>query len=301
MVKIRVGPCGIHFFDRGTGANLLLDEIAPQPSRWARAPRQVSIALTNACDLDCPYCYAPKTPRALPFELLKRWLHELDSDGTLGVGFGGGEPTLHRRFPELCTYAATRTGLAVTFTSHGHHLDDGLLAALKGHVHFIRVSMDGVGATYERLRGRPFDALIDRLVGIRRVAPFGINYVVNAETLPDIDVAASIAESTGATQLLLLPEQPVKGRCGITRDTSVALKSWVRAYSGNVRLAVSEAARDGFPTCDPLPNEIGLRAYAHIDAQGVLRRTSFDDKGVAIRADGVMAALCKLQNPEGDQ
>ncbi len=48
------------------------------------------------------------------------------------------------------------------------------------------------------------------------------------------------------------------------------------------------------PTCDPFRNETGLRAYAHIDASGVLKRTSYDDKGVAIGADGFMSALAHL-------
>lgn len=298
IVKIRTGPSGIHFFDRNTGANLLIDEIVPEESMWAEAPRQVSIALTNACDLACPYCFAPKAREALAFEKLVLWLCELDDNGTLGVGFGGGEPTLYRRFAELCTYAAQHTRLAVTFTTHGHHLGDGLLSSLEGHVHFIRVSMDGVGATYERLRGRSFDTLVDRLGGIKRVAPFGVNYVVNADTFPHIDAAAQIAEATGASDFLLLPEHPVNGRGGITRQTAEDLKSWVRAYSGKLRLAVSALARDGFPTCDPLPHEMGLRAFAHIDAQGVLKLSSHAQRGVSVDSEGVMRAIRNLRKLE---
>jgi hypothetical protein len=53
--------------------------------------------------------------------------------------------------------------MAATFTTHAHRLDKALVAKLSGSVHFVRVSMDGVGATYEKLRGRPFDALRERL------------------------------------------------------------------------------------------------------------------------------------------
>ena len=60
-MKIRKGPDGIHFFDRVSGTNLLLDELIPPPETWSKSPRQVSIALTNRCDLTCPHCYAPKT------------------------------------------------------------------------------------------------------------------------------------------------------------------------------------------------------------------------------------------------
>src|SRR5205809_6090953 len=59
-LKMRPGPSGIHFFCRETGLNVLCDEVREPCISWAAAPRQVSIALTNACDLTCPYCYAPK-------------------------------------------------------------------------------------------------------------------------------------------------------------------------------------------------------------------------------------------------
>src|SRR5690606_29974873 len=151
-MKIRYGPCGIHLFSRDSGLNVLLDEQVPPRETWAKAPRHVSVALTNACDLSCSYCFAPKTPLALPYAALVGWLRELDEHGTLGVGFGGGEPTLFPQFARLCAEVAQTTGLAVSFTSHGHHLKRSLLDELKGHVSFIRLSMDGVGETYSRLR-----------------------------------------------------------------------------------------------------------------------------------------------------
>ena len=141
--KVRIGPAGIHFFDRSTGLNILIDEVRTHESAWSLAPRHVSIALTNACELSCPYCYAPKRPASLEFHLLKTWLKELDENGCLGVGFGGGEPTLYRQFPEICRFATKNTNLAVTFTTHGHNLDEQLLAELRGKVHFLRISMDG--------------------------------------------------------------------------------------------------------------------------------------------------------------
>jgi hypothetical protein len=39
---------------------------------------QVSVALTNACDLSCEFCYAPKVPATLPADRVDRWLAELD-------------------------------------------------------------------------------------------------------------------------------------------------------------------------------------------------------------------------------
>lgn len=295
-MKVRAGPCGVHLFDRNTGLNVLLDEARVSPALWATAPRQVSVALTNACDLTCPHCYAPKKPAALEFELVASWLEELDTNGCIGVGFGGGEPTLYRRFPELCRYAVHKTGLAVTFTTHAHHLTDALAASLAGSVHFVRVSMDGVGTTYEALRGRPFEALRRRFDTVSALAPFGINFVVNARTLPDLDAATELAAEVGAAEFLLLPEQPVRGNGGIDDRTARALQRWVDLYRGTIPLAVSEAGAEGLPTCDPLASESGLRAYAHIDASGILKGSSYETDGVAIDNGGVVRALAVLRS-----
>ena len=114
-IKLRAGPSGLQLFERKTGLNELLDEVRVPSMQWARAPRQVSVALTNACDLDCSYCYAPKNPATLDATRLAGWLLELDDNGCFAVGFGGGEPTLHREFVKICRQTTERTRLAVTF------------------------------------------------------------------------------------------------------------------------------------------------------------------------------------------
>ena len=212
--KIRVGPAGLHFFDRVRGVHILMDEIKPPPDVWSTAPRQVSIALTNACNLQCSYCYAPKRPAILAFEQLTVWLAELDENGCIGVGFGGGEPTLYPRLAELCSFATNKTRLAVTMTTHAHHLDDRMLRQLHGSLNFVRVSMDGVGATYEAIRGKSFSALVDRIKALSRLIPFGINFVVNSNTIKDLEPAAVLAAKLGASEFLLLPEVPVSAREG---------------------------------------------------------------------------------------
>jgi MoaA/NifB/PqqE/SkfB family radical SAM enzyme len=275
--------------------NLLLDEFVPPEEAWASAPRQVSVALTTACDLACSYCFAPKVPATLTFDSVVSWLHELDANGTLGVGFGGGEPTFYPRLTELCSYASKKTDLAITMTTHAHRLSDQLLNDLAGTLHFVRVSMDGIGSTYESIRNRPFDRLLERITAIRRVVRFGINFVVNSKTIGNLDDAVQLASDLGASQFLLLPEEPAGPGSGIDYVTLIRLQKWVNGYQGSIPLAVSEGDNEGFPTCDPLSAELGLSAFAHIDASGIIKRTSYDQSGITIREDGVIAALDKLK------
>ncbi len=292
--KLRCGPAGLHVFNRTTGLNVLIDEIPVPTSLYSRAPRQVSIALTNQCDLACAHCYAPKSRHELRYEVVTSWLAELDAGGTLGVGFGGGEPTLYPRFVEVCQHAARETQLSITFTTHGHHIDEAMADGLRGSIHFIRVSMDGTGHTYESIRRRSFHDLLARMKLVRTIASFGVNFVVNEHTLPDLDEAVAIAADLGSCELLLLPQMATR-RCSRVDDATLqGLRGWVEAYRGSVRLCINEGSAEGFPTCDPVTAERGLRAYAHIDAAGVLKPSSYHATGVPIGAEGVLSALDRL-------
>lgn len=292
--KLRGGPAGLHVFNRATGLNVLIDEIPVPVSHYSRAPRQVSIALTNRCDLACAHCYAPKSRDMLHFDAITRWLAELDSHGTLGIGFGGGEPTLYPEFVRLCQYAARETGLSVSFTTHGHLIDSDLAENLRGSVHFIRVSMDGVGATYESIRRRSFPELLVRLKYVRSISRFGVNIVINERTLPDLDEVAIVAADAGASELLLLPQVPVRGIPGIAPAHLESLRRWVDSYRGPLKLCINEASAEGFPTCDPLAEERGLQAYAHIDAMGVLKASSYAETGVSLGEGSLLQALDQL-------
>lgn len=292
--KLRGGPAGLHLFNRTSGLNVLLDEVRVPASLHARAPRQVSIALTNRCDLACAHCYAPKSRDELRFDIAARWLRELDEHGTLGVGFGGGEPTLHPEFVKICQYAAYETRLSVSFTTHGHHIGNALASRLRGSVHFIRVSMDGVGATYESIRRRSFAELLERLRDVRSISRFGVNVVVNDHTLPELDEVARVSAEAGACELLLLPQMPVRCVGAASVDTLQGLRRWVDGYKGLLKLCINESSAEGFPTCDPLGHERGLRAYAHIDAMGVLKPSSYSDTGVQLSDGSLLQALNQL-------
>jgi MoaA/NifB/PqqE/SkfB family radical SAM enzyme len=293
-LKVRTGAAGIHLFNRNTGMNLLLDEIKLPSSKWSKAPRQVSIALTNTCDLSCDHCYAPKNPAVLDFDCLISWLLDLDANGCIGIGFGGGEPTLYPRLAELCSYTTQKTSLAVTMTTHAHHLSDQLLKNLEGNVHFIRVSMDGVEETYESIRGRSFSGLIQRIEALSKIVHFGINFVVNSKTIDDLDKAIEIGTRLGCSEFLLLPEEATVRTGGIDRETRNILQEWVARYCGLIPLTVSRNGADGLPTCNLFSAETGLNAFAHIDASGIVKTSSCDVKGIQILENGVIAALNKL-------
>ncbi len=293
--KIRRTRMGIHWFDRQSGLNLLLDDVSVPEERCHRSPRYVSVALTNACDLRCSYCYAPKSSAHLEEERLLRWARELDNDGCLGIGLGGGEPTLHRDFARICRRLANETHAAVTLTTHGHRLDERLADELRGNVHFLRVSIDGIGVTYEQLRGRSFAALEGILQLARSICPFGVNVVVNSSTVGELDELTNFAERAGAVELLLLPQQRTPSTGAIDNKTSEAMRMWIATTDTRMRLAISRNGASGLPSlADPFPDEEPLEAHAHIDATGAVMPDAYARCRVPI-GDSVLAALDELR------
>ena len=248
----------------------------------SRAPRYLSVALTNACELRCAYCYAPKHAAALDAGQVAAWAAELDAAGCLGVGFGGGEPTAYRGFARLCSQVARSTSMAVTFTTDGHRLTRELADSLRGSVHFARLSVDGVGATYERLRGRPFAAAESAAARLRSVAPIGINTVVNADTVGQLDDIAEFAARAGATECCSCPSSPPRPRRHL-RCRAHRLVRWVRTARTPVRLAISRSGLEAsVPATEAIPSERPLDAHMHLDAGGVLRPHAYARTGVPV-------------------
>ena len=80
---------------------LIQDEKPPSPV-------MAHISLINACNLTCSFCcFANRDlTERLPFDKVKQALDSFKKIGVTGVEFtGGGEPTLHPKFPEIVKYA----------------------------------------------------------------------------------------------------------------------------------------------------------------------------------------------------
>jgi MoaA/NifB/PqqE/SkfB family radical SAM enzyme len=183
----------------------------------------------------------------------------------------------------MCRSIAEQTSLAVSFTTHGHRVDAELADALRGSAQFIRVSVDGVESTYERIRGRSFAALTEQIKLIDSIAPFGINMVVTEETINELDACLAWAESVGAREFLLLAEQPAKGRPGLPAAVHPQLTDWIAAAKPGIRLAVGAAgAVAEMGLADPFGLEPPLEAHAHVDASGYLRPDAYSMNGVRI-------------------
>jgi radical SAM protein with 4Fe4S-binding SPASM domain len=187
----------------------LADSVRPSDQR-AR-PLYAVWETTLRCDLACRHC-GSRAAHARPDELttaecldLVRQMHEL---GVREVTLIGGEAYLRPDWLELVRAIRAR-GMECTMTSGGRGLDaERCRAAAAAGLQSVSISLDGVRATHDRLRGvsGSFDAALAALRALRaagvRVA---VNTQINRLSMPELPevLEAVIAAGGHSWQLQL--------------------------------------------------------------------------------------------------
>jgi organic radical activating enzyme len=180
-------------FDRRTGTNMLVTNERTKDLKRL-APRMLQVALTNACDKSCDFCYRPLEAKSKwSFDDLLELARVCDEWGVLEIAFGGGEPTLFPRFPELLREIWNQTKLCPSFTTHGKRLTPEMLRAMRGFYGQLQVSVYDEDDT---------GAIVDLLVAER--ARFGLNYLVTPKRarVVEADVLSWVAR--GVRDILFL-------------------------------------------------------------------------------------------------
>ena len=139
--------------------------LAADPHYATPLPREVSMQLTYRCNLRCDHCYqwneqgffhdysAERQRTDLDVGIIEKVLR--DTAGTQSKLFlWGGEPLMHRRFDEVAALLA-RYPRTITMCTNGLLLERNLPHLLPlGKDLNLLVSLDGIGADHEALRGR---------------------------------------------------------------------------------------------------------------------------------------------------
>lgn len=180
-------------FERSTGLNVFLEGDETAHLRRA-APRTLLIALTNVCNLTCPFCYRDLESRSLwRYDSLLQFCQDADQWGVLEVAFGGGEPMLFPRWSDFINELYETTDLCVNFTTNGTLLTDEFLRAITGKYGQIRVSLYENNAWSETL------AMLTR-----NQARFGVNWMITPDELPTIERKFGELLSLGVRDFLLI-------------------------------------------------------------------------------------------------
>jgi len=281
LMKTRKEASGIHLFNRISGLHILLDEVKAPPESCSVAPRTVSIALTNICDLKCSFCYAPKTQDTLPFNFILALTKKLDELGSLEITFGGGEPLLYPSFSELCDLIWNNTGLGISVTTHGHHLSRRIISEIEGKISSIRFSIDGVEPYYSEVKGKPLQELLGIIRNVRGKIPFGINTVISPGKVSELVCLIKLAIDIDSQNILIIPEHN-NGIFNLSKSDWRKLNEIIDYWKSEIRLYIAYDAYN-YLNVDSLQTETDNEfLFAHISADGKLKANSFCEDGIRI-------------------
>lgn len=170
-------------------------EQAPEPSL-----RYLELQITSRCNLRCRHCYIGDTEaQELPVDQVRSVLREFERMQGLRVLLTGGEPLLHSRFDEINELLPDFFLRTVLFTN-GLLLKPATLRRLK--VHEIQVSIDGLQAAHDALRGPgTWESSMD---GLRRALDAGfaasVSTMVHPAGLRDFDALDRLFRSLGVKE-----------------------------------------------------------------------------------------------------
>lgn len=280
-MKTRIENSGLHIFDRQNGLHVLMDEYEFPNELISIAPRTLSIALTNMCNIDCHYCYATKNRDILPIQYVKDIAVKLDELGTLELTFGGGEPFIYPEIVDLIQWLWENTKLGLNITTNGLLLNSDIINSIKGNVSSLRFSIDGLEPKYSIVKRHKLVELINNIHQLDGGIPFGINIIVNPSSIIDVENVIELSMELGAIDVLLIPEHK-NGIFLLQQNDWAELGDTVKKYEDKIQVNVTSDA-SVFIESTYLETEVKKEfLFAHISADKRMKLHSFDAEGIYI-------------------
>lgn len=185
--KYRISPSKASVQIRELLARLTLNQMVfstPNPRRvfQERVPglKVTYIAVTQQCNLNCPYCYAEaglKNHQELTHDEIKGIIQDTWNLGGERIVFTGGEPLLRWDLFSLAAYARER-GLLTELLTNGLLINPSNIQAIGDSFDVVGVSLDGsTAAVHEQLRGP--GTFSPTMAGIRLLAKHSIPLILN--------------------------------------------------------------------------------------------------------------------------
>lgn len=151
-----------------------------QPNHSAGETLTAWLHVTNACNLDCPYCYVRKSSDRMSEEVgeaaVRRIFHTAHANQfkRVKLKYAGGEATLHFKLVQhlhlLAQQLSVQYGLELQeiVLSNGYHITDKQALWLRENQVQLMISLDGIGENHDQQRplkggGRTF-AQIEKTV-----------------------------------------------------------------------------------------------------------------------------------------
>lgn len=214
-------------------------------------PLELSVHLTNACNLKCKHCYTDadcNKNQEVDFDLLKKSIEEIEP---LRLVLSGGEPLLLKnRLIELLKSLKWKP--YVILCTNGLLITEQTLKEIKPYIHQIQISLDSIKKEiYQNIRG--VDALDRVLNAIKLVQESGIkvniSFTIFEENIEEVDDIINYCIKNKITFINVLRQ-----RCVGRSDTHIDYNKIKEIYK-----TFFEAEKHGIKINihDPMITEIG--------------------------------------------
>ncbi|MFO0646796.1 MAG: radical SAM protein [Polyangiales bacterium] len=188
---------------------IVTSDAVPLPPRAEEKRFNVWVHVTNACNLDCPYCYIEKDAHGLSEDTARALRDSLVATARSGaverihLRFAGGEPMLRfafvRRFFDETRDALAREGATLTaaIITNGTVVPDDAAAWMVANNVSVSISLDGVGEAQDAMRpavggGGSFARVI---AGIERLVAGGVSpYMLATVAAANLDQMPSLTD-----------------------------------------------------------------------------------------------------------
>jgi radical SAM protein with 4Fe4S-binding SPASM domain len=149
---------------------------------YLSAPTKVSYDVTHRCNLRCQHCRLKedaKLAAELSLAEVKQLIDELSAMKVFVLGLSGGEPFTRSDFADIAIYAARSSIGRVFLSTNCTLINEDILSKLGGYrdKFVLKVSIDGVGDTHERVRMMP-GVFIKTVEGIKLAVSLGFRVQV---------------------------------------------------------------------------------------------------------------------------
>ena len=176
-----------------------LDQHLPA-GRVPSKPLTLLLLINRGCNLRCSFCDLWEGHEELPHDRLLPILDDAVAIGTRTLVITGGEPFLHKDLFRAVGAARAR-GLGVNITTNGTLVDRRWEELVGSGVSSVSMSLDGLAATHDRLRGRKGAwkktvAALDRVLGAG--IPVSVYFVATRDNIAELPALFDLVHSRGA-------------------------------------------------------------------------------------------------------
>jgi len=226
FVNVLAKPAALYRKATGRLASAAIGRAPQLLGRFGR-PGQVICLITERCSAKCVHCdlWRNRGRETGPTE--QEWRATLDEIrdwlGPIPVVFTGGEALLKPFTINLVAYA-TRLGLEVELLTHGYWRDQALIEALAmADPRQVTLSLDGLGATHDRVRGREgfferTQTSIETLLRVRQQQGLQLRILLKTVIMShNLDALGDVARFATARGLAVR-YQPIEQNYGQSQD-----------------------------------------------------------------------------------